>query len=336
MTATCASYIHEYSMFDEVLECVNEVMKEADIAVGRYNMKLHQLESKLLFEAADEEQTNAAKQEEGKGVLAKIGNTVLKLVSRISNFLKSFADKITGHIKQGKSDQEKVNQILAEHPDLKDQIVEGINKEWFTVSDVAKFEKDALGLIQMLEKGALDHQTFMDKFKARCQAFADGAKPIVDAGTTVIKFARLFPDLHKAAKDTKDALTDIHQAADDFKSRVEHNYVDKDVNKAHAILNAFGQMTGILTKDARQKAQATSGWRKWANSFCNSAVGKALHMDDQRRTDRHQAADKKRMDRETTQAVRNAAARQEDEARVQAIKNKMPGIIQDKDVPKRK
>lgn len=331
MTTTCNSYIQEYSFFDDVLDCINETTKDVSLAVAKYNMKMHQFESKLLFEAADDESTQKAKAEEGKGALAKIGAAVLKLVEKVTSFIKKFTDTITQHIHKGKSDSEKVNQILAQHPELKDQIVEGIDKEWFTVSDVAKFEKDVIGLIQMLNKNAIDHQTFMDRFRAKCQAFTDSTKPIVDAGCNIVKLLTILPDLHKAAKSSREAISAFRSTAEKFGQDVERNYVDSDVNKARAIQNALGQAIGLTTKDAQHTAKAQGRWSSLVNSFCNSAVGKAVHLDDASAKKRHKAAADKRFDRQVKDAQKAAINRKVDDARRSGIKNRDPSLT-DEDI----
>lgn len=332
MTKTCASYIHEYSLFDDVFDCLNETVREADIAVAKYNMKMHQLESKMLFEAANPEDVKKVQHSEGKGALARIGEAVMRLITKVTTFIKSFTDKLTGSLQLGKSDSEKVNQILTKNPELKDKVIEGINKEWFTVHDVAKFEKDVVGLIQMLDKNALDHQTFMDKFRARCESFTKAAKPIAEAGSTIVTLVSIFPKLGKAAQDTKETLVSINKTAKEYREKFENNYQVNEVSKAHAITNALGQVTGILTEDAKKHATATSGIGKIIHNFCNGAVGKALKLDDASASERRDRSIDRTLRRKAGEAMDYQRKREGEAARRFGVRNITGGAATDEDL----
>lgn len=326
MVTTSNSYIHEYSFFDDVFDCLNESVKDVTVAMGWYNIKKHQLESKMMFESSSDVDYKVLLEKEGEGVLAKIGNAVMSIINKITAFIKKFTDKITGNMKLGKSDEEKVNQILAQHPELKNQVVEGIDKEWFTVADVAKFEKDVVGLIQMLNKNAIDHQTFMDKFKAKCKAFTDSAAPILGATTTVIGFMKILPEIHKAAKGTKDAISAFRGTCEKFKDDVDRNYSENDANKAQAIMNALSQAIGLTTKECQRSANMQSRWSSWASKFCNSALGKAMHADDASRDKRHNAAYDRRQ-QETERMAKDASIkRRTEDVRRDRIKQNNPNV----------
>lgn len=329
MTMTSNSYINEYSFFDDVFDCLNESVKDVSVAVGFYNIKKHQLESKMMFESSSDTDYKVLLEKEGEGVLAKIGNAVVNLINKITSFIKKFTDKITGNIKVGKSDEEKVNQILAQHPELKNQVVEGIDKEWFTVADVAKFEKDVIGLIQMLNKNAIDHQTFMDKFKARCKAFTDSAAPILGATTTVIGFMKILPEIHKAAKGSRDAIAAFKGTCEKFKDDVDRNYGEAEVNKAHAIMNALSQAIGLTTKECQKSATMQSRWSTWASKFCNSGLGKVMKVDDSSVQARRDEAKNRQYQKTSTAAQQAAQRRVADDTTRQNIKKSHPNVKDD-------
>ena len=320
MVTTSNSYIHEYSFFDDVFDCLNESVKDVSVAMGWYNIKKHQLESKMMFESSSDVDYKVLLEKEGEGVLAKIGNAVMNIINKITAFIKKFTDKITGNMKLGKSDEEKVNQILAQHPELKNQVVEGIDKEWFTVADVAKFEKDVVGLIQMLNKNAIDHQTFMDKFKAKCKAFTDSAAPILGATTTVIGFMKILPDVHNYARGTKNAITAFRGTCEKFKDDVDRNYAEQDANKAQAIMNALSQAIGLTTKECQKSAIMQSRWRSWASKFTESRAGKAIKADKQSRDDRHRDAKYQRDTLTAAEALRAADKREKEDTTRDNIK----------------
>lgn len=335
MVTTCTSYIHEYSLFDGVFDCLNEAANDVAIAMGQYNIKKHQIESKMLFEASSNDpEYQSEMKKASEGVLARIGNAVMKVIGRINEFIKKITDKFTDSVKLGKSDSEKVSQMLSQHPELKDQIIEGIDKEWFTIGDVAKFEKDIIGLIQMMNKKAIDHQTFLDKVRAKCEQFTNSAKPIVDAGLTVVNAVSIFPKLHKSMKDTKEAITDIRGACEKFKDDVNKNYAENDANRAQAIFNALSQAVGLTTKEYQKSVKAHGFLSKALNKICNSPIGKVAHADDNSRETRHIKAYDKRTkkiaDMATNRAVRSTAEKQRIDDAQAVIGAK--GVVSDDDI----
>lgn len=314
MVTTCKSYIEEYRLFDDVFDCLNEASHDLDVAVGNYNMRMHQLKSKMFFESSSDMDYEAIMEAESQGILAKIGTAVMTLVQKVSDFIKKITEKITGNIKLGKSDEEKVNQILAQHPELKDQVVEGIDKEWFTVSDVAKFEKDVVGLIQMLNKEAIDHQTFMDRFKAACKRFTDSAAPILGATTTVLGFMKIVPEIHKHVKGTRDTITAFNETAKKFGQDVTNNYAEKDVSKANAIAYAIKQAIGLTTAECKHQVESQN---KIRNVF--RWIGRKVTLD----TDKSKGkAQQKVEDERNSSETREAARRNARAARNQRIKEK--------------
>lgn len=319
MVTTCKSYIEEYRLFDDVFDCLNEATREVEIAMGNFNMKMHQLQSKMFFEASSDQDYQAMMEAEGEGVLAKIGNAVMKLIQTVTGFIKKITDKITGNIKAGKSDEEKVNQLLAQHPELKNHVVEGIDKKWFTVSDVAKYEKDVLGLIQMLNKNVIDHQTFMDKFKDACKRFADSAAPILAATTTVIGFMKVIPDVHKNVSNSKKALCSFNDAAKKFKTDIDSNYSQKDVSKANAIMYAIKQAIGLTTSECKHQVENQGriskvlGW-----------IGKIATFDTAKSKNRAQIRNQAREDADINKAAaeKNAARSRQGKINEESIRQR--------------
>ena len=255
MTKTCKSYIEEYNIFDSVFESLNDVSKDVNIAIAQYDMKMHQFRSKMFFESSQIDY-DALMESEGENVLSRIGNAVLKLIQKVTDFISKITNKINDNIKYSKSDEEKVNQIITQHPELRNQVIDGIDKNWFTVSDVAKFEKDVIGLINMLNKNAIDHQTFMDKFRASCKKFAESNAPILAATTTVIGFMKIVPEIHKQVRGVKNAINSFNEAGKKFKNDIDNNYSKDDITKANAIMYALKQAIGLTTSECKHQVES--------------------------------------------------------------------------------
>lgn len=288
MLKTNQPYINEFNFFDNVMECVEECKKEVDMAIYSYNNNKRQIELKSFFEGVMDDELFIEK--EGEGVLAKIGNAIIKLVKKVADFLTDTKEKLFGMTQKAKTDAEIVNKLIDEHPELKKEVIEGLEKEWFTYRDVAKFEKDVVGLIQMLDKKKIDHETFKDKMKKACKEFTESGKVILAASCTLGSLLMVAPNVSKGVKASRSVLQDISKTAGDFTKNVEKNYTENDVNMLQAIGNAFGQAIGIITKECNQRQRGQGKIASILNRFANSRVGTVLKMDDSSRDRRHQAA----------------------------------------------
>lgn len=277
MLKTNQPYINEFNFFDNVMECVEECKKEVDMAVYSYNNNKRQIELKSFFEGAMDDELFIEK--EGEGVLAKIGNAIVKLVKKVADFLTDTKEKLFGMTQKAKTDAEIVNKLIDEHPELKKEVIEGLEKEWFTYRDVAKFEKDVVGLIQMLDKKKIDHETFKDKMKKACKEFTESGKVILAASCTLGSLLMIAPNVSKGVKASRSVLQDIGKTAGDFTKNVEKNYTENDVNMLQAIGNAFGQAIGIITKECNQRQRGQGMVASILNRFVKDENKRKAKLD---------------------------------------------------------
>lgn len=264
---TCQSYINEYSFFDAVYDVLESTEKELTVTMYDYENAKRQITLNSFFENSDSEDEAIMLEKEGEGILSKIGNMVVNILKALADAIKSVTDKIFGNTNKMKDDVEIVNQMMTEHPELAKEVAKGIREEWFTYKDVSQFEKDITGLINMLEKNAIDHETFLDKIKNACNKFNDSAKPIITAGTTVASAIGVVGKVGKACKEGKSALVSFNKTAEEFKERVDKNYTEHDVNKAKAIMNAISNAIGLTTKECNDRVAGQGKFSSWIASI---------------------------------------------------------------------
>ena len=115
MTKTNTKYINEYSLFDDVFEFVEKCNNELDSIMYNYKMEQRQNELRSFFEAeaVDNETKNSGEKE---GILTKIGNVVLTLLKKISDFITSITSKLFKNKKKIETDVDKVNRIIKNNP----------------------------------------------------------------------------------------------------------------------------------------------------------------------------------------------------------------------------
>ena len=283
---TSASYIHEYSLFDAVLESVAEGKKTVYEAVVSYETAAHKLDMMNFFEDANAD-VKSDTSEKRKNIFERIGAQVMKIVNAVTKFIADLSDNLLKALKISKTDEEKVNQILKSHPELRNEVVNGIDKNWFSVKDVAQYEKDVIGLCEMLKQNKIDHQTFMEKLSASAKKFNESAKPIVDAAGTVGGILGAIGLLHKKANESKSALDSLKKRFAEFGKEVDNNKAYAGEGTASAIFNAFSDLIHARTQDCKDHASMVSKTNGILGKIINSGVGKALKVDDASRTNRY-------------------------------------------------
>lgn len=306
---TSQSFINEYRDFDDVFDCITECQKDVTVALYNFNQNTRNVMMKGFFEGVD---VDTVMEKETEGFLSKIGSAVLNLIAKVADFLRKIGDKILGNTKLIKTDEEKVSQILAKHPELKKDVCKGLKEEWFTYKDVAAFEKDIAGLINMLERNAIDHETFKDKVTKAINKFNESAKPVITAGATVANLVSIVPTVHKSCADAKKSVSAMSDMLDKFKNDVDKNYGDHDQNKATSIFNALSQAVGLTTKECTDRVVGQKGLSGMLNKLCNSKVGEALHLDDTHRDARHQKT-KDKLDDAATKKLNEESIKEQNE-----------------------
>ena len=295
MIRTNQKYINEFSLFEEAMECYESAINDINMVMYNHTHKERQRELKSFFEGAIDDEFFEEK--EG-GILTKIGNIIINVVNGIANFLSKTIGALTGRTKGIQEDAEIVTKIINEHPELKDQICQGLKDEWFTYKDVASFQKDVAGLINMLDRNKIDHQTFMQRFNSRVDQFNQNAKPLINANRTVKNLLGIVPSINKGVKENRDALKDFCDTARDIKDKAERNYNEQDANKLQAIGNAIAQTSGILTNECKKREAGQGKIATFLKGFKNTKVNNAIDNYNDKRASKHDAARAKSANRD--------------------------------------
>jgi predicted DNA-binding ArsR family transcriptional regulator len=270
---TNQAFINEYKYIDMMNEVVYNCQKEAAMALYEFNNARRNAELTSFFESSDME---IIMEKENEGFFAKIGNAITKLINQIAEFLTNITNTILGNTKLIKSDEEKVSIILKEHPDLKNTVCKGLKEEWFTYKDIAAYEKDIAGLINMLEQNKIDHKEFSDKIADAEKKFNASAKPIINMAASISTLLLIIPKVTKSCAEAKKSVSTISEMAEKFKKNVDTNYGVHDQDKVTSILNAIAQAAGITTKECSDRTKGQSFIYKTLNKITNGKYGDSV------------------------------------------------------------
>lgn len=242
MVKTDQSYINQYLTYDLVFEACDECERaciEADYLLRKSQRDAYLnsfFEASLFGKKKDPVVKKADAAEDN--FFAKIGKAISDLIKKITDFIKDIGAAITGKQRDIDADTKAVNKIIAENPELKNTIVKGIKKEWFTKHDVAAYKSDIVGLINMLDRGKIDNETAIDKFNESTKKFVTGAKDTAIAALTISGAMKLASNINNFRSENK-------KLADDIRSMAEKTR--EDVTKAGKNPKSISTQVKILT-----------------------------------------------------------------------------------------
>lgn len=312
MVKTDQSYINQYLTYDLVFEACDECERaciEADYLLRKSQRDAYLnsfFEASLFGKKKDPVVKKADAAEDN--FFAKIGKAISDLIKRITDFIKDIGAAITGKQRDIDADTKAVNKIIAENPELKNTIVKGIKKEWFTKHDVAAYKNDIVGLINMLDQGKIDNESAMEKFNDATKKFVNGAKNAAIASLTIsgaMKLAsninnfrtenkKLADDVRKMVEQTKSDATKGGKNAKSLSTRVkiltnclkvivgldqkQCTVVDEITNSANATGKNVRKANSVTDVKARQTAvDAVNDYNDAASALVDAAV---QHVDD--------------------------------------------------------
>ena len=272
MICTSYGYIHEYAIFDDITECLTECFNVIDSQANNLDRIDHELELRSVLEAGFSN-ADVIFEAEKESILAKIGNTIIAIIDKVKKFIKHIAETLFGSKKDDEDAEAKLNRILKENPALKQEIIDGLDKEWFTIGDIAKYEKDVLGLTKMLQQNAIDHETFKQRMARSLQSFNESMKPVGTAATTIIILVTFVPKLMGSIVDARKALTNITGALAKINETKEELFLD-GASKFRATVGAYQEACGVCIDYIKQQMKKKSMLAKFRDKIINSEFGK--------------------------------------------------------------
>lgn len=317
MVKTDQSYINQYLKYDLVFEACDECERaciEADYLLRKSQRDAYLnsfFEASLFGKKKDPVVKKADAAEDN--FFAKIGKAISDLIKRITDFIKDIGAAITGKQRDIDADTKAVNKIIAENPELKNTIVKGIKKEWFTKHDVAAYKNDIVGLINMLDQGKIDNESAIEKFNDATKKFVNGAKNAAIASLTISGAMKLASNINNFRTENRKLADDLRKSAEQIRDGAEKSgknpksistqikiltnalkvivgldkkqstLADDLANKAKNANAAASEVNSVNKVDGKNDAvEAVDAYNKAASALLNAAIE---HADDKKYSD---------------------------------------------------
>ena len=161
------------------------------------------------------EKMSVVYESEKKNIFAKIGEMIIAIYNKFVEFVDDIVDKIKTHSFQKKSDLQKLDILLKNHPDLKNEAIIAFNEGALDLSDVKSLKDlDATfdEILKMARQKNVDPASLRGKWEKAKKKFENIDKhPVVKAvstASTVLSAALVLKTFSaKCAQATNDAQT---------------------------------------------------------------------------------------------------------------------------------
>lgn len=182
------SFIHEYDQYDNIVQYINQQMTDINSLMESESMLDREIEDLELFNESTKEKKEE-KKEISKSFVDKVGETIIGLVNKIKKLLEDLRQTIHEKLWNKKTDVQKLQKIVSEYPDLKDQIILAVQKGDLEIKDIKSMDDLTNGTIDLMKKlnmGKIDESEFDKRFNALYDKYKKYGKPAIEVITGVV------------------------------------------------------------------------------------------------------------------------------------------------------
>ena len=264
---------YEYLPASDELMTLESVMQtvsdEVDNCISSYlNTREDYLFESKIFGSLDEEKTVFL--EAGKdSVFKKIGEAILALIKKFTDAAKKVVEKIKELGFKSKTDTEKLDKLLKQRPELKDEVICAYKSGDLNVADaksLKELDKAFDEIIKLSKQKDVKPDTLRGKVEAMKKKFANpddttlvktakATAAVVGAAVAVVTFKKYVLDAKKSSNDYIKSCTEKNEAVykaikdlEKYGKETGEDYVSDNLTKAQILKNADMWVTGQYSK----------------------------------------------------------------------------------------
>ena len=283
---------YEYLPASDELLALENVMQtvsdEVDNCIVSYlNTREDYLFESKIFGSLDEEKTVLL--EAGKdSVFKKIGEAILALIKKFTDAAKKVVEKIKELGFKSKTDTEKLDKLLKQRPELKDEVICAYKSGDLNVADarsLKELDKAFDEIVKMSKQKDVKPDTLRGKVEAMKKKFANpedttlvktakATAVVVGAAVAVVTFKKYVLDAKKSSNEYIKSCAEKNEAVykaikdlEKYGKETGEDYVSDNLSKAQILKNADMWITGQYSKLVSSEQGKVSKLDKGITSF---------------------------------------------------------------------
>ena len=270
----CA-YIHEFDLYDDVMNEIQMNESYVDNLIRDYNMKREEIKMFNMMESVDDYFTEGVVE-----IIEKIGRGVERVISEIFKMIDKVVDSFRRMIWSHKSDAQKIEMILKKHPQMADELKLAFSKGELDVKDIKSMHDVLDGtydIIGEMKKGKIEPSAAEMKFNKLITKWEKYGKPVVEiaAGVTTVLTAvkavkNFYPDLLKNKLDGERVKSQLKELK--LQAKIDNkNVKPEDMTIAQTASRMINTVCTKLTSNLRGINKLHNKFDTWMNNSLKKA-----------------------------------------------------------------
>lgn len=265
-------YINDTYTFesDDILrpysKYLNSCLDDMEPVFSEYSLVCDKIDLELMMMESVSETTMMIYEDAKKSFLQRVGEKILELRDKFMEFVNKMIDKIKTFSFNHKSNEQKLQKLLKEHPEFKNDTLLAVKEGALNLNNIKSFKElndNFDEIIKMAKKGDIDPDSLKGKIEAakekhekklkKAAEVAGAASAIITAGIALATIGGKISDAKKKTQEFGDSERKRDQEAYNAIYAIQDEQIKKIVKTDNKTMNVYkpddGKITPMKTKN---------------------------------------------------------------------------------------
>lgn len=265
-------YINDTYTFesDDILrpysKYLNSCLDDMEPVFSEYSLVCDKIDLELMMMESVSETTMIIYEDAKKSFLQSVGEKILELRDKFMEFVNNMIDKIKTFSFNHKSNEQKLQKLLKEHPEFKNDTLMAVREGALNLNNIKSFKElndNFDEIIKMAKKGDIDPDSLKGKIEAakekhekklkKAAEVAGAASAIITAGVALATICGKISNAKKITQEFGDSERKRDQEAYNAIYAIQDEQIKKTVKTDNKTMNVYkpddGKITPMKTKN---------------------------------------------------------------------------------------
>lgn len=265
-------YINDTYTFesDDILrpysKYLNSCLDDMEPVFSEYSLVCDKIDLELMMMESVSETTMMIYEDAKKSFLQRVGEKILELRDKFMEFVNKMIDKIKTFSFNHKSNEQKLQKLLKEHPEFKNDTLLAVKEGTLNLTNIKSFKElndNFDEIIKMAKKGDIDPDSLKGKIEAakekhekklkKAAEVAGAASAIITAGVALATICGKISNAKKITQEFGDSERKRDQEAYNAIYAIQDEQIKKTVKTDNKTMNVYkpddGKITPMKTKN---------------------------------------------------------------------------------------
>lgn len=259
-------YINDTYTFesDDILrpysKYLNSCLDDMEPVFSEYSLVCDKIDLELMMMESVSETTMMIYEDAKKSFLQRVGEKILELRDKFMEFVNKMIDKIKTFSFNHKSNEQKLQKLLKEHPEFKNDTLMAVREGTLNLNNIKSFKElndNFDEILRLAKKGDIDPDSLRGKIEAakekhekklkKAAEIAGAATAIITAGVALATIGSKISDAKKKTQEFGDCERKRDQEAYNAIYAIQDEQIKKTVKNDNKTMNVYKPDDGTVT-----------------------------------------------------------------------------------------